>query len=66
MVKTLLLAPIAIAILVLSFDVRAEEGGSEKLLFEDRFEKQLGQGWTWVRENRNAWRIEADALEIKA
>ncbi|MFH1922461.1 MAG: hypothetical protein ABIP48_21580 [Planctomycetota bacterium] len=33
-------------------------------LFEDRFEGKLGEGWTWIRENPDAWRIAEGALEI--
>jgi hypothetical protein len=39
------------------------EGG--KVVFEDRFEGRLGPGWTWLRENPQAWRIREDGLEIR-
>jgi beta-xylosidase len=36
-----------------------------KVLFEDSFDKKLGDGWTWLRENKDAWRIKDGALEIR-
>lgn len=36
------------------------------LVFEDRFRGALGEGWTWIREDRAAWRIGPDGLEIRA
>ncbi len=36
-----------------------------KATFEDRFEKKLADGWTWLRENPKAWRIRDKALEIR-
>jgi hypothetical protein len=35
------------------------------VLFEDRFEGRLGEGWSWLRENPEAWRIRDNALEIR-
>ena len=37
----------------------------ERVLFEDRFEGKLGDGWTWLRENPKTWRIADGALEIR-
>ncbi|MEE8452368.1 MAG: hypothetical protein V3R99_10655 [Thermoguttaceae bacterium] len=34
-------------------------------IFEDRFEGKLADGWSWLRENPDAWRIKDDALEIR-
>jgi len=34
-------------------------------VFADRFEGKLGEGWTWIRENRDAWRIREGGLEIR-
>lgn len=39
--------------------------GEPKVLFEDSFDKELGDGWTWLRENEDAWRIKDEALEIR-
>jgi hypothetical protein len=35
------------------------------VIFEERFEGRLDEGWSWVRENEEAWRIRQDALEIR-
>ncbi len=35
-----------------------------RVLFQDTFDKQLGTGWTWIREDQDAWRVRDGALEI--
>jgi len=37
----------------------------EPVVFQDRFDGKLGEGWTWLRENPQAWRIADGALEIR-
>ena len=39
-------------------------GGEPKPLFEDCFDEKPGEGWSWIRENADAWRIEDGGLEI--
>ncbi len=39
--------------------------GEPQVVFEDRFEGKLGEGWTWLRENAEAHRIKDGALEIR-
>jgi len=36
-----------------------------RVLFEDRFDGKLADGWTWLRENPKAWRFRDGALEIR-
>lgn len=36
-----------------------------KVLFEDTFEGKLAEGWSWLREDPNTWRIRDGALEIR-
>ena len=36
-----------------------------EVLFEDRFDGKLAEGWTWLRENPDTWRIREGALEIR-
>jgi len=36
-----------------------------KLLFEERFDGQLGGGWSWLREHPPCWRFKDGALEIR-
>lgn len=38
---------------------------NERTIFEDRFDGRLGEGWTWLRENPDAWRLQDGGLEIK-
>src|SRR5262245_1644774 len=38
----------------------------EKVLFEEKFDGKLSDGWTWVREDAGATKIEGGALKIKA
>ena len=58
--KRFLLYPVAL--LMLAGLVSAAEAG---VLFEDTFDERLGDGWTWLRENTGAWRIQDGALEIR-
>jgi hypothetical protein len=37
----------------------------ESIVFEDRFQGQLDDSWTWLRENPQAWRIGENALDIR-
>jgi len=37
----------------------------QAVLFEERFEGNMADGWTWLRENPQAWRIRQGALEIR-
>jgi hypothetical protein len=36
-----------------------------KVLVEDRFDGKVADGWTWLRENPQAWRIRDRGLEIR-
>ena len=37
----------------------------DDVLFHEPFGGKLKEGWSWLREDRAAWRIGADALEIR-
>lgn len=39
--------------------------GEPQLIFEDRFEGRLAEGWSWLREHTNCWRLREGALEIR-
>jgi hypothetical protein len=41
------------------------ETAPETILFEDRFDGKPTDGWTWLRENPDAWRLRDGALEIR-
>ncbi len=36
-----------------------------RVVFEDKFDAKLGDGWAWLRENTTAWRIRDGGLEIR-
>jgi hypothetical protein len=38
---------------------------TEEVVFQDRFDGKLAAGWSWLRENTNAWRLHEQALEIR-
>lgn len=40
--------------------------GKEKVLFEAKWTPELGDGWSWVRGEPNAWRVEKDVLSIRS
>jgi len=35
------------------------------VLYEETFDEKLGDGWTWLREHEEDWRIKDGALEIR-
>jgi regulation of enolase protein 1 (concanavalin A-like superfamily) len=37
----------------------------QEVLFQDDFNGKLGEGWTWVREHREAWRATSQGLEVR-
>lgn len=37
---------------------------NEQLIFEDNFDGNLGEDWSWLRENPASWRLEEGGLEI--
>ncbi|MBN1393807.1 MAG: hypothetical protein JW959_02080 [Pirellulales bacterium] len=58
--KRLILAAVAVS-LVNTLLLAAEP----QVVFEDKFEGKLGEGWNWLRENPKTWRIRDGALEIR-
>ena len=39
---------------------------ADEVLFEDRFDGRLAAGWSWVREDKDHWRVEGGTLRILA
>jgi len=37
---------------------------SAQVLFQDNFQGKLGQGWYWLREHTNYWRVSPQGLEV--
>lgn len=52
--------PILLAVISLCCAAHAET-----VLFEDKFDGKLAEGWTWLRENPAAWRATENSLEIR-
>ena len=38
---------------------------SEQIIFADNFAGELGEGWSWLRENPDCWRIQDGGVEIR-
>jgi regulation of enolase protein 1 (concanavalin A-like superfamily) len=36
-----------------------------ELLFQDDFKGKLGEGWSWLREHREGWRVTERGLEVR-
>lgn len=53
------IVPILLLALFACARVRADE-----ILFQDDFKGQLGEGWSWLREHREAWRTTDRGLEV--
>ena len=60
--STLAILALAGCVLVL---VAAQRAGDAAPIFEDTFDKKLADGWTWVREDKTAWRVETDGLHVR-
>ncbi len=54
------------AILLMSFGALGfADEPTTNVGFADKFESKLADGWSWAKENPQAWRIENNALVIK-
>ena len=42
-----------------------DRASQQTVIFEDRFDNEPAEGWTWLRENPQAWRTRQGALEIR-
>jgi regulation of enolase protein 1 (concanavalin A-like superfamily) len=43
----------------------AANARADEVLFHDDFKGSLGEGWSWVREHREAWRTTDRGLEVR-
>jgi regulation of enolase protein 1 (concanavalin A-like superfamily) len=52
---------------VISVSIAALTGSAfaQEVLFQDDFRGKLGEGWSWVREHREAWRVTERGLEVR-
>jgi len=51
--------------MILSIMALADAARAGEVLFQDDFKGKLGQGWSWVREHREAWRVTENGLEVR-
>ena len=51
--------------IALSFTLLSRPVHAQEVLFQDDFRGKLGEGWSWVREHREAWRITEHGLEVR-
>jgi len=48
------------------FDImQSKKSVNEKIIFEDNFDDKLKEDWSWLRENKEYWRIQDNGLEIR-
>ncbi len=38
---------------------------AQEVVFQDDFKGKLGEGWSWMREHREAWRATEQGLEVR-
>ena len=43
----------------------ASISAADEVVFKDDFAGKLGEGWTWVREEKSAWRVAGGGLEVR-
>ena len=43
----------------------ATAGEADDASFQDDFQGKLGEGWSWVREHREGWRVTGRGLEVR-
>ena len=43
----------------------AATGRADELLFQDDFKGKPGEGWSWIREHRDSWRVTEHGLEVR-
>ena len=52
-------------LLVLATSAAVADRADTTFLFEDQFHGKLGEGWSWLRENRNGWKVGNNGLMIR-
>ena len=50
---------------VLAMAANSPQTAKEQVVFEERFDGKLGEGWSWIRESPRTHRIKNGALEIR-
>lgn len=55
-----------ISLVIVMLGVAAACSATETLLFADDFDEELAEGWSWLREQPDDWRIIDGTLELRA
>jgi len=55
-------APFSAILILILFN---KSDAAAEVVFQDDFKGKLGQGWSWVREHREAWRITERGLDVR-
>jgi regulation of enolase protein 1 (concanavalin A-like superfamily) len=55
----------ALALIVATIGLLPFAGMAGDVLFKDDFKGSLADGWSWVREHREGWRVTPHGLEIR-
>jgi regulation of enolase protein 1 (concanavalin A-like superfamily) len=55
----------ALCLTILAAIALYSPGNAQEVLFQDDFKGKLGEGWSWVREHREAWRVTEHGLEVR-
>jgi regulation of enolase protein 1 (concanavalin A-like superfamily) len=53
----------SILVVIAAIWIPVAEAG--EVLFQDDFKDRLGEGWSWIREHREAWRVSPRGLEVR-
>ena len=54
-----------VRLIALSATALAPSACADELPFRDSFQGKLGPGWSWIREDRDHWRIKDNGLEVR-
>src|ERR1700678_2408122 len=56
--------PVSAVIFFAALTLRAAPDQGEKTLFEEKFDTKLSDGWSWLREMPEAWKLENGELVL--
>ena len=57
--------PLPRAICSVLFALTLFRCAADEMVFSDEFKGRLGEGWSWVREDRAGWRVTEAGLEVR-
>jgi hypothetical protein len=54
-----------VATITLFVLLNAKAKCDDEVVFEDRFEQTLAEGWNWIKETKDAWRLDDGGIEFR-